>query len=377
MKLFLGSFLAAALCAAAVPVVSVAADVPPILVGVDIAYTGTFAPSGEPQRDAIRFAEAQINATGGVHGRKVHYEIEDNGGKPETAAQLAEQLIGQGAVAIVGGNSTATSAAIARVCTNAKIPQIFMTPSAELWNTKTGVNPYVFQSTPRNEIEAPVLVRFARDVLKAKKIAILYDENPYGSSGSVLVADAAKAAGLTVADSESYNGAGSDFTPQILKIRDSGADVVFLWGANQAPAIATRQIRQFIPKANIIGGTGIVNELFGTIAGKAGDGVYTDTALNYTHPSPTQKAFLAAYHRVKTTRPPTPVAFAYDAAMLIGMGLRAAKEPTGEGLAAALVSMKPLALADGTFRYTPTDHAGLTESDIHMAIVRNGIFFNI
>jgi hypothetical protein len=54
MKLFLGSFLAAALCAVAVPGVSVAADAPPILVGVDIAYTGTFAPSGEPQRDATK-----------------------------------------------------------------------------------------------------------------------------------------------------------------------------------------------------------------------------------------------------------------------------------------------------------------------------------
>jgi hypothetical protein len=59
------------------------------------------------------------------------------------------------------------------------------------------------------------------------------------------------------------------------------------------------------------------------------------------------------------------------------MGLRAAKEPTAEALVTALESMKPLALADGTFRYTPTDHAGLTESDIHMAVVRNGVFFNI
>jgi branched-chain amino acid transport system substrate-binding protein len=349
----------------------------PIVVGVDIAFTGTYAPSGEPQRDAIRIAEAQLNATGGINGRPVHYEIQDNGGKPETAAQIAEQLIGTGAVAIVGGNSTATSAAIARVCTNAKIPQIFMTPSAELWNTKNGVNHYVYQSTPRNEIEAPVLVRFARDVLKAKKVAILYDENPYGSSGQLLVADAVKAAGLTLSDAESYAGTSSDFTPQLLKIRDSGADVIFLWGANQAPAIAARQIRQFMPKANIIGSTGIVNDTFGVVAGKAGDGVYTDTALNYTHPSPNQAAFLAAYHKVKPTRPPTPVAFAYDAAMLIGMGLRAAKEPTGEALATALESMKPLSLADGTFRYTAADHAGLTEADIHMAIVRDGIFFNI
>ncbi len=376
MKRFASLLTALVLAAAAVPVASAAADAP-IMVGVDIAFTGTYAPSGEPQRDAIRLAEAEINGTGGIHGRKVHYEIQDNGGKPETAAQIAEQLIGAGAVAIVGGNSTATSAAIARVVTAAKVPQIFMTPSAELWNTKNGVNRYVYQSTPRNEIEAPVLVRFARDVLKAKKIAILYDENPYGSSGQLLVADAARAAGLQVVDAESYAGTSSDFTPQVLKLRDSGADVIFLWGANQAPAIATRQIRQFIPKANIIGGTGIVNESFGVVAGRAGDGVYTDTALNYTHPSPNQLAFLTAYHKVKTTRPPTPVAFAYDAAMLIGMGLRAAKEPTSEGLVVALESMKPLSLADGTFRYTATDHAGLTEADIHMAIVRNGIFFNI
>jgi branched-chain amino acid transport system substrate-binding protein len=376
MKRFTGSIAALAICLSACPIASSAGDAP-LLVGVDIAFTGTFAPSGEPQRDAIRIAEAQLNDSGGIHGRKVHYEIQDNGGKPETAAQLAEQLIGQGAVAIVGGNSTATSAAIARVCTNAKIPQIFMTPSAELWNTKNGVNKYVYQSTPRNEIEAPVLVRFARDVLKAKKVAILYDENPYGSAGQLLVADAVRAAGLPVVEAQSYPGTSSDFTPQLLKIRDAGADVIFLWGANQAPAIAARQIRQFLPKANIIGGTGIVNESFGTVAGKAGDGVYTDTALNYTHPSANQRAFLNAYHKIKTTRPPTPVAFAYDAAMLIGLGLRAASAPTSAALVMSLETMKPVSLADGTFRYTPADHAGLRESDIHMAIVRDGIFFNI
>ena len=193
----------------------------------------------------------------------------------------------------------------------------------------------------------------------------------------MLVADAVKAAGLTLVAADSYAGTSSDFTPQLLKMRDAGADTIFLWGANQAPAIAARQIRQFLPKANIIGGTGIVNESFGTVAGKAGDGVYTDTALNYTHPSPSQQAFLNAYHKVKSTRPPTPVAFAYDAAMLIAMGLRAAKEPTSAALTDALESMKPLALADGTFRYTPADHAGLAESDIHMAVVRDGIFFNI
>lgn len=349
----------------------------PIVIGVDIAFTGTYAPSGEPQRDAIRQAEAEINATGGIKGRPVRFDLVDNGGTPETAAQLAEQLIGRGAVAIVGGNSTATSAAIARVVTNAKVPQIFMTPSAELWNTKNGINHFIFQSTPRNEIEAPVLVRYAKDKLQTKRVGILFDENPYGTSGSALLAEAVKANGLAVASMESYAGTSTDFTPQLLKMRDAGVDTVFVWGANQAPAIATRQIRQFLPKATIVGGTGIVNEFFGRVSGKAGDGVYTDTALNYTHPSAQQRAFLDAYHKTHANRPPTPVAFAYDAAMLIANGIRNAKGTDGPAIVAALESMKPLALADGVFRYTPTDHAGLTENDIHLAIVRNGVFFNI
>jgi len=349
----------------------------PIQLAAIFSTSGRYAPLGEPEKDAVLLAVEQINAAGGVDGRPLAIDVVDDEGRPDVASQLATQEIGKGVVGIVGGTSTDCSAAIARVTNDAKIPQFYTTPSSEIWDTRNGVAKYVFETNTSNATEAPALLDYATKTLGAKHIAIIHDENAYGSEGAKIVESLAKEHGVDVATDQSYPGAATDFTAQLVAIKNSGADTIVLWGAAAAPPLIVRGIRQLGLKVNVIGSNGIVSNLFLKVAGKAGEGVYSDTNIDYTHPTPTQRPFLNAYHAKYHARPANFAAYAYDGVQLLAYGIHTAKATSGDAIVGALESMKPLPLVVGTFRFTAKDHNGLRSSDVHLAIDRNQIWFNL
>ena len=350
----------------------------PIVIGAIVSAAGAFAPLGEVERNALRLAEKEINERGGVDGHPLSFDIQDDEGKPETAAQLATQMIGKGEIAIIGGSLTATTAAVARVTAQNKVLQIFMTPTAQLWDTPHGPSKYLFEATPRNELETPVLVGFAKRKLGAKKVAILWDSNPYGTQGSKLLADECKKEGLDVVASESYPATATDVTAQLLKFKSAGSDTVFMWGASQTPALAVRQMRQLGMKVNILGSTGILSDNNLRIMGKDGEGVYSDSDLNFTLPNAQQRQFIETYHNVLKVRPTNFASFAWDAAHLVVLALKGAHGKTdGDLLASALEHMGPYTGSTGTYKYTASDHNGLQTRDVHLAIDKNQIWFTL
>jgi branched-chain amino acid transport system substrate-binding protein len=350
----------------------------PVLIGAILSTTGAFAPLGEPERDALLIAERRINSTGGIAGRPLKIEIVDDEGKPDVAAQLATSLVGEHAIAIIGGTLTAPTSAILRVTLAAGIPQIFMNPTAQIWDTKNGVVKNLFEATPRNETEGAALLEFAKAKLGTKKLAVLHDENAYGAVGSVVLVDQARQHGVDVVANEDYPTTATDVTAQLLKVRDSGADTVAIWGASTACPLIVRQIRQLGLKVNIFGTTGLLSDNFLRVAGKDGEGVYSDSDINFTYPSPAQRAFLEAYRAAYHARPANFGAFAWDAAFILAGAVRDAGGKTdGAALTDALEHMKPYGGATATIRFTPADHNGIGLRDVHIAVDRNGVWFTL
>jgi branched-chain amino acid transport system substrate-binding protein len=351
---------------------------PPVVIGAILSTSGLYAPLGEPERNALKLAEADINAHGGINGRPLQIQIVDDEGKGDTAAQLATSLIGQNVALIIGGSLTPTSAAIARVTQSAKVLQIYMTPTSQLWDTKAGVAKYLFEATPRNQLEAARLLSFAKDKLGTKKIGLLHDDAPYGTAGAAIVTGEVSNHGLSIVDDEPFPIATTDLTAQLGKIKASGADTVFIWTASPAAAIAVRQIRQLGLKLNVVGSTGIVSDNFLRVAGKDGDGVYADMDLNVTHPDAVQRAFLNAYHAEYHARPNNFASFAWDAAHLAARALSDAKGKTdGETLANALLHAKTYQGSTGAFHFTDSDHNGMRADDVHIAVDRNAVWFTL
>ena len=350
----------------------------PVTIGAILSITGIYAPLGEPERNALKLAERDINAHGGIDGRPLQIVIQDDEGKYDTAQQLATSFVGQHVAAIIGGSLTGSSQAISRVTDGAKVLQLYMTPTAQIWNTKSGVLKYLFEATPRNELEAKALLTYARVKLGAKRIAILADEGPYGSQGSTIVTAEAKAQNLVVGTTETFPLAATDLTAQLQRIKGAGVDSVIIWTAAPAAAVAVRQMRQLAMHVNIVGSTGIVSDNFLRTAGPDGDGVYADVDLDFTHPNAQQRAFLGAYRDEYHVRPSNFASFGWDAAHLVALALRRAHGATdGDALAQALTTMPPYTGSTGTYRFTADDHNGLTEADVHIAIDRNQLWFTI
>jgi branched-chain amino acid transport system substrate-binding protein len=368
--------IVAALCVTGSLPVSAAPD--PIMVGVVISTSGPSAPLGVPQKNAFAIVENDVNAHGGIGGRPLHFEIVDDEAKPDVAAQLAQQLIGKGAVAIICGTRTATSAAATRVTVGANVVQLFLTPSTELWKTPKGVAKTLFQVAAASDDEAHAYTAFAKNKLHAKTIAIIHDENQYGTVAGTATEAAAKDNGMTVVADESYPGDATDFTPQLLRIKAAKPDVVMLLGATNTPALLTVQARTLGIKMPFVGSSAILSPAFLRVVGPAEDQLYAVSNLDFTNPDAVSKvaikAYVDAYHG--------PLVgfggFAYDSGYLITKALiKARGKYDGATLASALETMGPLHGTSGTFRYSATDHNGLSEKDVHIAVARKGVWYTI
>ncbi len=347
---------------------------PPITIGAILSITGPYAPLGEPEKNAILIAVADVNANGGINGRPLQVTILDDESKADVAQQLATQLVGQKVAAIIGGSISPPSVAIARVANDAKTLHVFLTPTQSIWNTKNGVLKYSFEATPHNELEVTRLITFMKDKLKSQKIAVLHDDQLYGTQGSMVAAAEAKAQNVTIVDDEPFAVTATDLTPQLQKVKAAGADTVFVVTAAPSAGLLVRQIRQFGMTAHVIGTTGIVSDNFLRVTGKDGDGVYADMDLDRTYPNDAQKKLLAAYRAAYNTGANNFASFAWDAVHLVAYALRTAKSTDGDALVAALENMKPYRGSTGLYKMTATDHNGLTSDDIKIVIDHNAVW---
>jgi branched-chain amino acid transport system substrate-binding protein len=346
----------------------------PVMIGAILSITGPYAPLGEPERNAIQIAVADVNAGGGINGHPLQVQILDDESKADTASQLATQLVGQKVAVIIGGSISPTSEAIARVANDAKTLQIFLTPTITVWNTKNGIRKYTFEATPHNELEVTKLFTFMKGTLKTEKLAVLHDDQLYGTQGSQVAAAEAKAQNVAIVDDEEYAVAATDVTPQLQKARASGADTILIYTAAPSAGILVRQVREFGIKAHLIGTTGIVSDNFLKVTGKDGNGVYADMDLDRTYPNATQKKLLTAYRAAYHAGANNFASFAWDAIHLAAYALRTTKSTDGDKLSAALETMKPYAGTTGTFKMTATDHNGFNASDIRIVIDHNGVW---
>ena len=347
---------------------------PPVQIGAILSISGPYAPLGEPERNAIQVAVADVNATGGINGRPLQVQILDDESKADIAQQLATQLVGQNVAAIIGGSITPTSEAIARVANDAKVLHVFLTPSMGVWSTKNGIRKYTFEATPHNELEVTKLFTFMRGTLKTAKLAVLHDDQLYGTQGSQIAAAEAKAQNVAIVDDEQYAVTATDVTPQLEKAKAAGADTILIYTAAPSAGILVRQVRQFDLKKNVVGTTGIVSDNFLKITGKDGEGVYADMDLDLTYPSATQQKLIDAYRAAYNAPPNNFASFAWDAVHIVAGALRSTKSTDADKLAAALETEKPYNGTTGTFKFTATDHNGFNANDIRIVIDRNGVW---
>jgi branched-chain amino acid transport system substrate-binding protein len=245
----------------------------PVRIGVIQPLSGPVAASGSYVRMGAEIARDWINGKGGVLGRKVELQIEDNKSDPKEAASAAEKLIVRDKIPVIMGawGSSMTLAAMPKL-EEYGVPMVVETSSAASI-TKRG-NPWVFRISPPSEMEALGLERYI-DRLGVKRADFLAVNTDWGRGAVTAFGDMLKKKGTTVGATEFMDQAATDMSAQLTKIKGTGADTMFLTTGVEQITLVLKQAQEQRLQRKIVttGGSSSPNQLIKQ-AGAAAEGTY-------------------------------------------------------------------------------------------------------
>jgi branched-chain amino acid transport system substrate-binding protein len=201
-----------------------------ISLGVTIAQSGPAAAYGTIANAANAYFTYVNNNQGGVNGRKINYKILDDGYNPAQTVPLTKQLVEQDQVfAMFGGLGTQTQTSVRDYLNSKKVPQLFVATGATTFMADFSAHPYTIGWQPPYQGEARI---YAKDVLAnhpSAKIGVLYQNDDYGQDYLKGLTDGLGASASMIVDKEPYDVTAADTLTQLVKLKASGADTVFLF----------------------------------------------------------------------------------------------------------------------------------------------------
>ncbi|HEY1419017.1 MAG TPA: ABC transporter substrate-binding protein [Myxococcaceae bacterium] len=286
-----------------------------ILIGEVGSLTGSEATFGISTRNAIELAINQVNAAGGVKGKKIEVRVYDNQSKPEEAANAANRLINQDNVLLILGEvASSNSIAMANKAQPAKVPMI----SNASTNPKvTEIGDYIFRVCFIDPFQGYVMAKFAHDHLKLNKVAVLRD---LGSDYSQGLADVFERKftemGGKIVAGETYTKGSTDFRSQLTAIKRASPEAIYIPGYYNDIGLIARQARELGITAKLMGGDGWDSQKLFELGGAAVEGSYFSNHYSPDDPNPRIQKFIAAYKAAYGSVPDALAALGYDAAMV-------------------------------------------------------------
>lgn len=275
--------------------------------------TGPQAHLGRDNDNGARLAVDEINAQGlTIGGEKIRLELksEDDGADPKTATTVAQKLVDEGVVGVVGHLNSGATIPASKIYADSGIPQISPSATAVAY-TGAGYKT-AFRLMTNDAQQGSVLGNFAVAKLGAKKIAIIDDRTAYGQGLADEVEKAVKAAGGEVVAREYTSDRATDFLAILTSIKSKTPDLVFFGGMDPQAAPMLKQMKQLGLNAKFLGGDGAQTPQFITLAGADAEGALASNPglpLNVMPGGQTFKAkFEAKYGKIQNYSP-----YAYDA----------------------------------------------------------------
>jgi branched-chain amino acid transport system substrate-binding protein len=348
MKTALVGFVAACSLAAAFLTPAIAAE--PIVFGLVDEVTGPQAEAGLLTAQGVKIAIEEINAAGGIMGRKVELRIEDNQSANPTTVLAYSKLIESGVVAVIGPLRSTQVQAASPTIAKGKVPAMIGGSDPSLTRVN---NPWIFRVRPNDLYSSKVMAEFGVKELKKKKWAIVHSTDTFGSGGKNALVEALKALGIEPVMIGGYTNNSQDFTPLALQVKSSGADIIGSYMTN-APdvGIFARQLRQMGVQADWIGSTSVVTDTAMKLAGESLWGVYS-VADFATEANEESRGYAKRYRAKYGADPDLFSAWAYGGVYLLKHAIEKAKSTEPDAIRNALLSTRGLKGVEGTYNFDP------------------------
>jgi branched-chain amino acid transport system substrate-binding protein len=274
----------AALCA---PLLSNAQTGPVKIFGL-VELSGGGATSGTNFDEGAKLAVKEINAAGGILGRKIDYTSSDTQSQPQIAKALAQQAVDQDAYVVLGpvfSGSILVSMAETR---RAEVPNFTGGEAASI--TEQG-NPYIFRTSFTQASAMPKVVRYMKDAMKVKTVALMWGNNDYGKGGRDTVMKEFDKQGIKVVADIPTDPGQVDFSGPVLKAKQANADATFVYTNEDESARALREFKKQGYDKPLVGETTLVGQKVIELAGDAANGAIAHVGLTADAPLPSVKAF--------------------------------------------------------------------------------------
>ncbi|PHX84749.1 MAG: ethanolamine utilization protein EutJ [Opitutia bacterium] len=318
----------------------------PIKIGQFASLTGKEASLGQSSNKGTMMAVDDLNAAGGVLGRPLLLVTEDTQSKPGETATVVKKLISRDKViALLGEVASSRSLEAAPIAQAAKIPMI-SPASTNPKVTETGA--YIFRTCFIDPFQGPVMARFARERLQAKRVALVVSNSSAYSIGlAKFFREAFVANGGTIVLEQKYSEGDKDFKAQLTAIKAAGVDAVFNPGYYNEGALIVRQARDLGLTLPIFGADSWEAEALIKLGGKAMEGAYLCSHYSPDDPSPRVQNFVAAYKQRFGSTPDSNASLGYDSVLVLVDAIRRAGTTERDALREAIATTRDFLAVTG------------------------------
>lgn len=360
-----GMLLAAAALAAAFAVPAAAQN---IRIGFHAPLTGFAASDGKTALQGAELAVEQINAAGGVNGRKLELVVQDDQAKPDQALPLANKYIGEGLKVVISGSYSGPTRAAAGVFQNARIPYI---SAYAIHPDITRAGNFVFRTSFMGEVQGRAAVKLIGDNLKKRKVTLLTLNNDFGQALSAGFKEAAGRFGVQVASEYTYAMGDRQFGSIVASVKKDDPEVLYISGYffNGGPLVA--QLRAGGVTALIVGTEGFDTHNFISIAKDAAEGVIITTSLDRDTKLPEMRQFIDDYEKRFNVGAEMVAASTHTAVNVVAAAMRKVGADDPVKLREAIAATKDLSVATGRITFNAL---GEVYKAAQIQIIRGGKF---
>jgi branched-chain amino acid transport system substrate-binding protein len=318
-----------------------------IKIGFLGALTGDVAMFGKPTLVGMKMAADEINAAGGINGKKIEIVEADNRGDKQEGASVTQKLITRdNVVAIVGDPTTGITKVAAPIAQKAGV--VLLSAGA----TGPGVvenGDFIYRDTLLDSVAIPACIDFFAKDMGYKKVAVITsDNNDYSVGLSQTFRDAAKSKGIEIVSEEKVKDGDKDFSAQVTNIKAKKPDVIFFSGYYTEGALIMKEARKQGLKANMFGGDGLFSPKLIELGGPAVEGTMSALGFSPEQASPVTAKFVEAFKAKFNSEPGLFDAQGYDAIMLLADAMKRANSADPKVFKDALAKTKNFEGVSGT-----------------------------
>ena len=286
--------LFASLVAAAAGFAGPAAAQSTVYIPAVLELSGAGAVSGTNFRDGMLMAIEEVNANGGILGRKIETPILDTQSDASISRAQVQKVLDNKPYVLLGPVFSGSVLVDMALTQQAEIPEVV---GGEAANITQKNDPYVFRTSFGQQFSMPKIANYIRDGLKAKSVAVLWVNNDFGKGGRDTFIKEMKARNINVVADISTESGQTDFSADVVKLKAANADAIFVYTNEEESARFLKEAKKQGMKAPLIGETTLLGQKVIDLAGGAAEGVRGHVGLTVDAPIPAVKAFAERFKK--------------------------------------------------------------------------------